>query len=103
MVYSKTSAHTTDTTGSASRGADDTAADAVCDDPIVVVASTDQWNVQVGTVTLDLDAFGPGPWDRYHVVDVFGGHTYEWSGAQNGVILDPNVTGVHILQIRALP
>ena len=103
VVYSKTSAHTTDTTGSASRGADDTAADAVCDDPIVVVASTDQWNVQVGTVTLDLDAFGPGPWDRYHVVDVFGGHTYEWSGAHNGVILDPNVTGVHILQIRALP
>ena len=54
-----------------------------CDDPIVVVASTDHWNSHLATVSLDLSVLGPGPWEEYEAVDVFNGHAYGWWGPDN--------------------
>jgi starch synthase (maltosyl-transferring) len=70
------------------------------DDPILVVASTDHWNVRGGMVRLDLAVLGDGPWDRYEAHDLFGGQTYTWQGADNVVVLDPAVTPVHVLRLR---
>jgi starch synthase (maltosyl-transferring) len=72
-----------------------------CDDPVLVVATTDHWSTQGGTVRLDLAALGPGPWDEYEAIDLFGGGRYHWRGADNVVILDPDHP-VHVLQLRPI-
>ncbi len=76
------------------------------DDPVLVIATTDHWSTQAGTVHLDLDALGvpgasgAGTWDDYEAIDLFGGERYRWSGAHNLVILDPNHHPVHVLRLR---
>jgi len=88
--------------------------EAGCDDPVLVVATTDHWSTQVGTVSLDLSVLasrGGGAagshgsdrwedWHDYEVVDLFGGRRYRWHGAHNVVILDPATTPVHVFQVR---
>ena len=89
VVYSKTAPNR-------SRDADD----GTCDDPVLVIATTDHWATQAGTVHLDLGALGDGPWDDYEAIDLFGGGRYRWSGAHNVVILDPRHHPVHVLRLR---
>ena len=73
---------------------------------MLVIATTDHWSTQAGTVHLDLDALGvpgasgAGAWDDYEAIDLFGGERYRWSGAHNLVILDPNHHPVHVLRLR---
>ncbi len=74
--------------------------DETFDDPILVVASTDHWNVRGGMVRLDLSVLGDGPWDEYEAYDLFNDRQFVWHGADNVVVLDPNVSSVHVLRLR---
>lgn len=99
VVFSKTAApRATAHADTVTSGADQT-----CDDPVLVVVTTDHWTTQAGTVRLDLGALGDGPWDDYEVVDLFGGGSHRWSGADNVVILDPQQHPVHVFQVRRTP
>ena len=77
----------------------DAADEDASDDPVLVVVTTDHWSTQSGTVRLDLSAIGPGPWDDYEAIDLFGGGRYRWSGADNVVILSPEAPA-HVFQLR---
>jgi starch synthase (maltosyl-transferring) len=99
VVYSKTAPRRV-------LGVGDAPSEGLCDDPVLVVANTDHWATQSGTVRLDLTALDPGGhggdhqgWDDYDVVDLFGGGRYRWRGADNVVILTPDAP-VHVFQLQ---
>jgi starch synthase (maltosyl-transferring) len=77
----------------------DAPVEGMSDDPVLVVASTDHWATQSGTVRLELSALGAGAWDDYDAIDLFGGGRYRWRGADNVVILTPEAP-VHVFQLQ---
>ncbi len=70
-------------------------------DPVIVVVNVDPFNVQSGTVDIDLATIGL-PYDSdYDVVDRLGGATYRWSGSHNYVELSPWAAMAHVFSVQS--
>jgi starch synthase (maltosyl-transferring) len=68
-------------------------------DTILVVCSTDPYNVREGWTGLDLPALGAGWDERFTVHDLLTGSEWEW-GQFNYVRLDPHWGPAHIFEVR---
>jgi starch synthase (maltosyl-transferring) len=69
------------------------------DDVILVVVSLDPYNMQAGTLGLDLGALGL-PWDLpFTAYDELSGETYRWLGPNPYVKLEPWARVAHILHL----
>jgi len=68
-------------------------------DTILVVCSTDPYNVREGWTGLDLPALGAGWDERFTVHDLLTGAEWEW-GQFNYVRLDPHWGPAHIFEVR---
>jgi starch synthase (maltosyl-transferring) len=67
---------------------------------VLVVANFDTDAVQETTIGVDLAAFGLADGATYRVVDLLdGGTTYEWSGRDNYVRLDPTRQVAHVFRV----
>ena len=69
-------------------------------DPILVVINLNPFHWEEGTLSLDLDALGLDSWSTFKVHDLISGDTFEWSGAQSYVRLDPYNEPAHIFQVH---
>ncbi|SDJ29482.1 alpha-1,4-glucan:maltose-1-phosphate maltosyltransferase [Frankineae bacterium MT45] len=75
------------------------------DDTILVVCSTDPYNVRESWTWLDMPALGFDWHDRFDAHDLLTGRTFDW-GQNNFVRLDPHdptTAPAHILHIRPKP
>ncbi len=70
------------------------------DDVVLVAVNLDPWNVQSGYLQLDLAALGLPLDQPYVVVDELTGDSYEWTGPNPWVRLDPAVAPGHVLALR---
>jgi len=73
------------------------------DDVVLVVVNLDPWNVQSGYLQLDLPGLGLSEDRPYVAVDEVSGESYEWSGPNPWVRLDPAVCPGHVLSLRPAP
>ncbi len=70
------------------------------EDRLLCVVSLDGHRTVAGLVHLDLAALGLDPSRPYQVHDLMHGQTYEWSGADNYVELNPHGTSMHLFAVR---
>lgn len=67
---------------------------------ILCIVSLDGIGNAAGTVYLDLGALGLDASRPYRVHDLMHGHSYEWTGAENYVELNPAGTSMHIFKVE---
>ncbi len=67
---------------------------------ILVVVNLDPFHVQAGWITLDLEALGLDPEDRFEVDDLLADHQYLWQGDRNYVELRPQEIPAHLFRVR---
>ncbi len=67
---------------------------------ILCVVSHDPQYPASGTVHLDLHALGLDASRPYKVIDLLHNQTYEWNGAHNFVILNPQATMMHLFRVQ---
>jgi starch synthase (maltosyl-transferring) len=67
---------------------------------ILCIISLDGIGNAAGTVSLDLGALGIDAGQPYRVHDLMHGHSYEWSGSENYVELNPAGTSMHIFRVE---
>ena len=70
------------------------------DDVVLMVVSLDPHHTQSGWVTLDLDALGVDPSQRFTMHDALTDRRYQWDGQHNFVQLDPAGIPAHIFTVR---
>jgi starch synthase (maltosyl-transferring) len=70
--------------------------------PLLVVANLDDRYSQSGWVHLDLSALGIDGSAPYVVHDLLADVRYRWEGADNFVLLDPDVAPGHIFRIESI-
>ncbi|MDO5051819.1 MAG: alpha-1,4-glucan--maltose-1-phosphate maltosyltransferase [Pseudoclavibacter sp.] len=68
-------------------------------DTIIVVVNLDPHSAREATVRLDTRSFGLEPAERFEVVELLSGQSWDW-GAENYVRLDPHGLGAHVLHVR---
>jgi len=73
--------------------------DAAGTDYLLVVVNLDAHRTQAGWVTIDAVPRGISSSEPYRVTDLLTGHSYNWVGLRNYVILDPLVLPAHIFRI----
>jgi starch synthase (maltosyl-transferring) len=69
-------------------------------DVILVIVNLDPHNVQSGWVDLDLDELRLDPGEPYQAHDLLSDQRYQWRGARNYVMLDPERLPAHVLKLR---
>jgi starch synthase (maltosyl-transferring) len=74
--------------------------DEASSDVILVIVNLDPLSVQSGWVDLDLDALGLEPSGPYQVHDLLSNQRYQWRGARNYVMLDPERLPAHVFKLR---
>jgi len=67
---------------------------------IVTVVNTNPYQLEAGTVSLDLSALGLETDRRYQVHDLLTDARYIWHGPHNYVELDPGVLPAHVFAVR---
>ena len=67
---------------------------------IIVVVNLDPHHVQSGWIDLDLRALGLDDATPYQVHDLLSNQHFEWRGARNFVLLDPQRMPAHVLKLR---
>ncbi|HUP64800.1 MAG TPA: maltotransferase domain-containing protein [Thermoanaerobaculia bacterium] len=67
---------------------------------ILTVVSVDPFNVQAGTIELDLEVLGIEPGQSFQVHDLLTDARYSWHGPGNYVELNPHVVPAHIFLVR---
>lgn len=67
---------------------------------ILCVVSHDPHHQAAGLVRLDLHALGLDPLRPYKVHDLLHNQSYEWSGPDNFVILNPHATMMHLFRVE---
>ncbi len=67
---------------------------------IIVVVNLDPHHVQSGWIDLDLRALGLDEAAPYQVHDLLSNQRFEWRGARNYVLLDPQRMPAHVLKLR---
>jgi len=60
----------------------------------------DPHHAQAGWVDLDLDALQLDPERPYQVHDLLSDQRYQWRGARNYVMLDPERLPAHLFRLR---
>ncbi|MGV3659814.1 MAG: alpha-1,4-glucan--maltose-1-phosphate maltosyltransferase [Prosthecobacter sp.] len=67
---------------------------------VLCVVSHDPHHQASGAVHLDLHALGLDHHRPYKVIDLLHNQSYEWRGADNFVILNPNATMMHLFRVE---
>lgn len=68
---------------------------------ILVILNLNAHATVSSTVHLDMAALGLWPDSRYRVHDLLHGRTYDWGGAHNFVILDPQAVFMHLFRVES--
>jgi starch synthase (maltosyl-transferring) len=71
------------------------------DDIVLAVVNLDPHGIREATVSLDLEALGLSPGDRFVVTDRFTGESWVW-GQDNYVRLDPFLEPAHLLTVHRI-
>ncbi len=69
-------------------------------DAVLVAVNLDPHHTQSGWLDLDLNALGVEGDRSFQVHDLLSESRFLWKGARNFVVLDPQVSPVHILRVR---
>jgi starch synthase (maltosyl-transferring) len=67
---------------------------------VLTVVNLDPYNPQSGWLLLDLGALGIDPEQPYQVHDQVSDQRYQWRGARNFVMLDPQHMPAHVFRVR---
>jgi starch synthase (maltosyl-transferring) len=77
-----------------------TKSDESSNDLVLVIVNLDPHHAQSGWVDLDLDALHLEPERPYQVHDLLSDQRYQWRGARNYVMLDPERLPAHLFRLR---
>ncbi len=67
---------------------------------VLTVVNLDPYNPQSGWLVLDLKALAIDPEQPYQVHDLVSDQRYQWRGARNFVMLDPQRMPAHVFRVR---
>jgi starch synthase (maltosyl-transferring) len=73
------------------------------DNTVLVVVNLDPGDVRAGVLHLDLDALGVDGRRPYEALDLLGGSSYTWQGADPYVELHPDRLPAHVLRLSQHP
>jgi starch synthase (maltosyl-transferring) len=74
--------------------------DAASQNIVLTVVNLDPYNPQSGWLVLDLKVLGIDPEQPYQVHDLVSDQRYQWRGARNFVMLDPQRMPAHVFRLR---
>jgi starch synthase (maltosyl-transferring) len=77
-----------------------TKSDESSNDAVLVIVNLDPHHAQSGWVDLDLEALQLDPERPYQVHDLLSDQHYQWRGARNYVMLDPERLPAHLFRLR---
>jgi starch synthase (maltosyl-transferring) len=68
-------------------------------DVMLIVVNLDPYNAQSSVLGLDLDLLGLSSFRAFQAVDELSGETYQWTGSDPYVLLEPWIRVAHILHL----